>query len=68
MRNSFLTVREVKHLLRVVTQKGYGMCILGDIQNPTRRCPGLPAVGNPSLSRGVVLDDLQRPHPTSAIL
>jgi len=43
-----------------VVQKGCGIVVLGDIQNPTGHDPGQPALADPDLSSGVGLDNLQR--------
>jgi len=45
-----------------VAQRGCGITILADNQNPTRHVPELPA-----LSGEVELDDLQRSLSTSAV-
>ena len=49
-------------------QGGCGASILRDVQNLTGQSPKQPALGDPSLSRWVGPDSLQRCLPTSTIL
>lgn len=51
-----------------VTQKGWGVSILGDIQALTEGVSGQSGLGDPALSRGVGLDNIQSSLPTSTIL
>lgn len=52
--------------LAQVTQRGYGVSILGNTQNPGH-IPGQPAVGNPAWAEGEQ-DEPQRCLPSSALL
>jgi len=50
--------------LEQAVQGGCGLSDLGDIKNPTGHSREQPAAAAPAVSRGVGLDDLQRPLPT----
>lgn len=41
-------------MLEQVTQRGYGISVLGHIQNSTGHGPEQPFVADPALSRGVL--------------
>ena len=54
--------------LEEVAQRGCGVSILGDTQKPTGDGPKQLGLGDPTLSKGVGLDSLQRSLPTSTLL
>jgi len=50
-----------------VAQKGYGVSIFSDRQNPTGCCPGQPDVVDPALGKGAGLGRSPRCLPAAAI-
>ena len=52
-------MKGLEHVGSVVAWRGYGVFKLGDTQNPTERSPEQVAFGDPALSRGDGLDNLQ---------
>lgn len=46
-----------------VAQRGCGVTIPGNIENPTQHSPGQTAPADPALNRGVALDELQLSLP-----
>lgn len=65
MRKNFF---EWNRALKQASQRGCGVSSSGDTRNLPGRVPAYSALADPAASRGVELDDLQRFHPTSAIL
>lgn len=54
--------------LEEVTQRGCGVSILDDIQQPTGCSHGQPALSNPTMRKGDGLDNLQKYLPIIKIL
>lgn len=60
-------VKKSGRTLEQAAERGCGVSILGDTQNPTGPSPGQPALADPAPCRGVGLYDLHRCLPASTI-